>query len=294
MNAIIVPIREANLLRDRLGRLVNLRRELLTGGREETVHDLRVVSRRVREVLDYFQPWLPLKWHERLMTHSRTITRTLGKIREAEVNVSLINERREDGTLDSVISELLIRNQKKSLFQQHTKAIKRISGKKFEQFEEFLERLHGVRAQAVHDSTVLDKRRADFLGFTWETALDDEKLHDLRIRTKRFRYAYEIYDRLHNRNQGRFLNQIRRLQILLGDIHDLYILGILIQQESEKWQDPDLPVIAGTLQKTQKAVEDEKVKLYPQVYPLYSKILLSGQMQIVPKEEKPDLHLAVY
>ena len=83
---ITIPVVEANILRSRLRNLMSLRDEFLSNPQDETIHDFRVASRRAREVLDYLEPTLPKKIHERLMNLARRVTKNLGTARESEVN----------------------------------------------------------------------------------------------------------------------------------------------------------------------------------------------------------------
>lgn len=270
---IVLPIRETNLLRSRLRKLLKLRTAYLHAPEMETIHDLRVASRRSREVLDYIQPILPPKWYERLMDLSRRVTKSLGRLRETEVNLDLLGGWHKDEKMDPVVAELLIFSQKQEFERLNAKAQGRIDSREFSEMEKFLARLRGSRAMQSTDSGVMERRNQEFLSFSWEGVMDDDRLHDLRIRTKTFRYAVEIYDRLHNRNLGRFTRRIRNLQEVLGQLHDLYVLAELIRVEKEKWESSRMTIIPSGFSSAYEFVLAEKNKFYPRVFPLYSRIL---------------------
>ncbi len=217
---IVVPIREANLLRSQAKRLLKHRKEFLTGHNPEALHDLRVASRRMREVLEYLQPSLPAKWQASLLNLGRTITKSLGKAREAEVNLKILGQLAKEQKLNPVAAEILMNRQSRHVTSTVRKARKRISHKKFSRYEKFLFQLKGSFSLNSGDSPLLLARREAFLGFVWESGMDDLRLHDMRIRTKKFRYSLEIYDRLHNRNLGHLLRRMKTLQDVLGSIHD--------------------------------------------------------------------------
>lgn len=271
---ILLPIKETNLLRTRLQNLIRLRAAYLRDPEEETIHDLRVASRRAREVLDYLQPLIPEKWYERLMWLSRRVTKSMGRLRETEVNIQLIGKWHKEQKIDPIAAELLLFSQRKEFERLNEKAKNRISSTMFVQMEKFLLKLHGHRVLQSMNSGVLQRRNQEFLGFSWDGVMDDERLHDLRIRTKTFRYAVEIYDRLHERNLGHFTRRVRNLQEVLGQIHDLYVLSELIRSFRNQWQPvSDLVLVPRALQGAFEVVVGEKQKLYPKVLPLYSRIL---------------------
>lgn len=280
---ISLPIKETNLLRSRLQNLVKLRAAYLESPQEETIHDLRVASRRAREVLDYFQPLLTFKWYDRLMSLSRRITRSMGRLRETEVNLSLLSQWLRENKMDPIASEMLIFSQQQQFERLNEKARKRIGDESYSQIDKFLTRLRGTHSIQPSDSNILERRNQEFLSFSWEGMMDDERLHDLRIRTKTFRYAVEIYDRLHSRNLGHFARRIRNLQDLLGQIHDLYVLAELIRRERDSWGASGMTLIPKAFDDAYQFVISEKAKFYPKVLPLYTRVL----------ENSPLVHVGV-
>jgi CHAD domain-containing protein len=274
MSALIfLPIKEANLLRSRLQNMLRLREVYLSHPGEETIHDLRVASRRAREVLDYLQPLLSEKWYERLMWMSRRVTKSMGRLRETEVNLQLLQDWHREKKIDPVAAELLIFFQKQEFEKFNRKGKDKIGSTIFVQMEKFLRKIHGNRSMPSMNSGVLDRRNQEFLSFSWEGVMDDERLHDLRIRTKTFRYAVEIYDRLHDRNLGRFTRRIRNLQDVLGRLHDLYVLVNLIGRHRDSWNETGLTLVPRALERAFEFVNAEKSSLYPRVLPLYTRVL---------------------
>ena len=270
---IVVPIREANILRAQVQRLLRLRKEFLEDNDPEALHDLRVASRRMREVLESLQMSLPERTQTSLLQLGRAITKNLGKAREAEVNLNMLQELSKRQKINPVASEILIRKQGQRTRASVKKARKRIAHKRFDRFEKFLTQIKGSFSVKSSESQILLTRREAFLGFIWEGEMDDIRLHDLRIRTKKFRYSLEIYDRLHNRNLGRLLRRMKTLQDLLGVIHDLYVLENLVRNEGDKWGTPSLKVIPEAFKSALEAIRIEKTRLYPRVFPLYSGIV---------------------
>jgi CHAD domain-containing protein len=275
---ITIPVVEANILRARLRNLMSLREEFLGDPHDETIHDFRVSSRRAREILDYLEPTLPKKVHGRLMELARRVTKNLGTARESEVNLEILNRWSDERKLDPIAIELLIHSQKMAFNAGFRKAKKRISTQKFEYIPKFLSILRGSRTMLPTDSGILQRRHQEFLGFAWDTMLDDERLHDLRIRTKKFRYSVEINNRVHKKTLGRFIRKIRNLQDVLGRIHDLYVLTEITSKMIEQWDDEILKIVPSALRFSYDKIIAEKHALYPLVYPRFSRILESSPL----------------
>ena len=283
---VILSVREANLLRKRLQDLLELRDELLKHPDEETVHDLRVSSRRAREVLDYLEVVLPQNTYQKLRGPAKKITSRLGELRETEVNQKLTEKLQSEELIPPLAAELLLHtldNRKRKL---QRKVNTQMKAGRFTPYEKFLGRLKGSRMAIPASQEVLQRRAEDFYNFILPEDMKDEPLHELRILTKKFRYALEIHNRLRRRAIGRFILRIKRLQELLGEIHDLFVFVNLIQEEARKWNDPRLTLIPGALENAIRVVTARKEKLYPRVKVLLQKILDNTPEEIRPVPRK--------
>lgn len=279
---VVLNVREANLLRKHLQGLLDLRDELLEHPDEETVHDLRVASRRAREVLDYLEAALPQNAYQRLRRPAKKITSRLGELRETEVNQKLTEKLQSEELIPPLAAELLVHsldNRKRKLQKNVNKQMK---ASKFTPYKKFLVRLRGSRMAIPASQEVLQRRAEDFYHFTFSEEMNDEQLHELRIFTKKFRYALEIHNRLRHRAIGRFILRIKRLQELLGEIHDLFVFVNLIQEEARTWNDPRLTLIPEALQDAIRVVTARKEELFPRV-----KVLLQRILDNTPDEIRP-------
>ncbi len=290
--AVLLSIKETNLLRKRLRHMLELRSHFLQDPGPENVHDLRVASRRVREVLDYFQNSVPQDWYARLSRLAKRITKNLGSLREVDVNLAMIQDLRKENAIHPLSAELMIHllNGQKELLR--IAAFKSIRSNKFGKYEEFLAQLKGSRNASDSSDDILCRRREDFWSFPIETEMDDELLHDLRIRTKKLRYAVEIYDHIHRRNLGRFLNTIRNLQETLGKIHDLFVFALKLDQEAQSWSDPQLTLIPTSLQELLAELITRKVRLYSRVRPLFERVIQSAPEEILTAAPKKSAQIA--
>ena len=277
---VVLSLREANVLRRRLRNVITLRRDFLDGKNSNTIHDLRVSSRRLREILDYLQFTIQPAWQQKLKKLTRTITKTLGRARESEVNLSFIRKYAALALVDPAVTEVLIHAETKDWRQRAGKAKKEIRKKSFEKYEVFLSRFRGSRNIPLSSSNLVAARVNDFLAFPWQSQMNDDLLHDLRIRTKKLRYAVEIYDALHSRNLGRFVRRMKLFQDLLGDIHDLSVFASDVNEIKEEWTSSDLTVIPSALDKIRRHATAQKIALYAKVYPAYAGIIKSAPPEL--------------
>ena len=283
---VVLSIREANLLRKRLHDLLELRDELFKTPDEETVHDLRVASRRTRELLDYLETALPQSVYQKLRAPAKRITSRLGELRETEVNLILTEKLQNEGLIQPVAAELLIHSLNSRKRKLQARVNKQMGAGKFTPYKKFLERLKGARLAIPASQEVLQKRADDFYSFSLPEDMQDDALHELRILTKKFRYALEIHNRLRNLRLGRFIYRMKGLQELLGQIHDLFVFTNLIKKESQIWNEPTLTLIPDALHSAIIVVTERKEKLYPRAKLLYQKVLQYSPDEIRPVPRK--------
>jgi CHAD domain-containing protein len=288
---ILLSVREANLLRNRLGHLLSLRDELVGQPDEETVHDLRVSSRRAREILDYLQTVLPPNVYQRMRGPARNITSRLGELRETEVNLKLSEELHQKSLIPPVAAELLMHSLTKRRRKLQQKVNKQMKSRNFSAYRKFLSRLKGSRSVLPVVPEVLRLRAEDFYNFTLHDEVNDEQLHELRILTKKFRYALEISNRLLDQKIGRFILRLKRLQELLGEIHDLFVFANLVKKEASQWDVPGLKIIPEALDNAIRVVSDQKQKLYPRLRVFYQRVLDHTPEGIRPAPRK-EIHSA--
>lgn len=283
---VVLSIREANLLRKRLHHLLILRENLLKRPNEETVHDLRVASRRAREVLDYLQSALPESAYGKLRSPAKRITSRLGELRETEVNLALTEKLQNEGLIEPLAAELLIHSLNNRKRKLQIRVNKQMKAGRFAPYKKFLTRLKGARMAIPASQEVLQRRAEDFYNFALPEDMHDEELHQLRILTKKFRYALEIHNRLRNLRLGMFIFRMKKLQELLGEIHDLYVFINLIKGQAQKWNEPTLTLIPEALHNAIIVVTSRKEKLYPRARALHQKVLQTSPDEIRPVPRK--------
>ncbi|MCI0604857.1 CHAD domain-containing protein [bacterium] len=285
--SVLLPQCDASLLRRQIHILQKLRDDFLNESDSEIAHDLRIASRRFTEMLRYVGKELLPIWNVRLTKLSREINKRLNRTRELETNIKLLNDFRERGKAHAIAAELLLSILNQRMIRVQRKAQQCLSSKRFEQYREFVSCLRGSHTLSPLHSDVLEMRMKDFLAFRWNIALDDKKLHDLRIRTKRLGYAIEIEEKISRSKHGRLLTRIRNLQELLGKIHDLFVFEEAVNSLRRDWDIPDLKLVPSTLAHLSDSIFEEKSSLYGSVYPLFARIVPALTSAFPPIGAKP-------
>jgi CHAD domain-containing protein len=222
-------------------RLGAVRRQLpgVIAGRAESVHKMRVASRRLREAI----PLLPKTTKpdgtctpagRRISRPLRRVTRVLGGVRELDVALAYLNEIGSArlaladavGTVGQVIRwEREVRRQA---------MLRRLGRENLEKIERrILEQVvdSEVSAPELSPGPGLSRRiarRAAGVEAVVEAAgglYAPNRLHSVRIATKKLRYALELAHELARVRALGPLRRLKRMQDLLGRMHDLEVLA---------------------------------------------------------------------
>jgi len=224
-----------------LSRLQNVAREI-DGVRRtddiECIHDMRVATRRMRSALALFEKCLPGKSWKKWNKQMRRATRALGTARDADVQIDFLQE-----FLDGV-TELRYRAGIKRLLLRLKQHRENAQGKVMAAMDQL--ELSGVlegigrtlrrtRVQArmnhVEENSpyvyqqaymTISLRLEDMLAYeTYVTQPERmEELHAMRIASKRLRYTIEVFQPLYDETLKESLKVVKKIQTLLGDIHD--------------------------------------------------------------------------
>ncbi len=202
----------------------------------EYIHRARVASRRLRAAIPLFQACLPQKKSKKWLKEIRQVTRALGDARDTDVQLERVQtfyQQLSDKSLKTGIKRLILRlNQKRARLQPPiTQAVQHLRESKVlealhEHLAELLERENQVYLYTPtlyqHSFQSILKRLTDLLTFQ-EVVMDPEKvaeLHQMRIAAKWLRYTMENFTGLYSNQLKPYLQAVRKLQDLLGEIHD--------------------------------------------------------------------------
>lgn len=244
----------------------------LPGADPTAVHQTRVASRRLRELLPVLQ--LGGDVDGKLSRRLRKVTRALGPVREADVLIALIDdlagrERQDQQALarvaDSVRAErarALPRATGRTAMAEFRRVARRLAetGDALESGEARVRKGRGWR-------WALEARVARRAG-TLAAAMNGagavylpERLHAVRIALKKLRYALELSGEAHGQKRTADLRTLKRAQELLGGMHDLQMLIDRVRQVQASLTPPD-PAVRRQLDRLVRTLEDECRRLH--------------------------------
>ena len=219
--------------------------KVLKGDDADAIHDMRVATRRLQQVLDLLYPKPRPQEYRRLRRQIRRCRQVLGDVRNCDVLLEMVGRslgrkrsaRREAWT--AVEHFLLLR--RSEIFLRAIRKIGKINLPSFYvNLKEFLhqagEHAHPSEhhAQSVTRPTRLRPGPVSALESAWNRFEEQigtriaiprpEIIHGARIATKRLRYLLEVFHEFDVPGSADALVCLRQLQKDLGDWHDLEVL----------------------------------------------------------------------
>ena len=201
-------------------------------GDVQAVHQARVATRRIREAL-------PLVARGRsgksLKKSVRKLTRVLGPVRELDVALLNLDQLRTSGE----VSEAAVARLRQLITEERqrvgTEMVRRISHYNLPKFQKKAVEAaaHGPATTGPRDPRRIAEalrrtaRRAEGLRAAIDNAAGiylPDRLHQVRIAVKKLRYALEIAQDLSRSRATRRVRTLKRVQDLLGRMHDLEML----------------------------------------------------------------------
>lgn len=266
-------------------------------GEIEPLHDMRVATRRLRETLRLFQPYYAAARFKKILGKTRKVTRVLGLPREMDVNLELLRRCQfAGGLVVHATSEHLL-----ALFENEQTRLKRRMLREFEGLElKDLEndlrllaesavppRSKTHRLFAEHQAAefelfmqqlpqlLLDKAKP-ILEFapTPEALQNDDRLHELRIRIKKLRYALEILKPLLPAAFGEPpIEPCRALQDVLGEFHDHTVLIGRLQRHQQELLQKGLLLLSHGSSRIAAELQEARQALTPQIQPAHCELV---------------------
>jgi CHAD domain-containing protein len=204
----------------------------------EFVHRARVASRRLRAALRIFDDCFASKKLARWRREIRRLTKELGAARDKDVQIDFVGrylaELRNKSYRPGIARLLLRLEQGRQAIQPEVvEAVERFQRKEIA--EEMLAAARKTRSKLKKRKV---PKQSDFLFrkaekhicarlnelMQFEDGLeypdDQQQHHALRIAGKRLRYTMEICQPVYQGRLDEFIGAVKRLQTLLGDVHD--------------------------------------------------------------------------
>jgi CHAD domain-containing protein len=225
-------------------------------GDVRAVHRTRVASRRLREVVPVLQ--LEARAAHRLTRRLRKLTRRLGRLRELDVLVLLLDELQESGRFPARALERIgdqvaaaRRECRDELADARLDDEMRKLSRKLEQVLVRLRRDGDAAEQTRAMRWAIDARVARRAAALKE-AIDEAgnvylvgRLHAVRIALKKLRYGVEVADEFSGVKGSVDLRLLEREQQLLGRLHDLQVLIDRVRRVQGSLEPPDVVVWRG-------------------------------------------------
>ncbi len=221
----------------------------------ETIHDVRVASRRLREALAVFRAAIPERRRRRLLDTARRLTRRLGETRNADVGAALLREwiarAEERGGPRAWVAAAPAASALAKRLEARARRLRIAAGPAGRRDARRLRRRVRRVARALERGKVPrggapvgegDIARAEIATRTarlfrhasgWSDPANIEALHATRIAAKRLRYTLELFDRRTGPGFADRLALVKAVQESLGRHHDASVL----LDEASRWEE---------------------------------------------------------
>ena len=246
----------ARYLRKQARRLIEQLKGVPEANDLEYVHQARVASRRLRAGFQVFSDCFGRNRLKRWRKHVRRLTQGLGPARDRDVQIEFVQgvlAQLDEKAHRPGVARLLLR------LEQSREAIQPLAVKAADRFqtsgtaEKMLAAAEKMRSRRKKRGVGLQSpyvfaqarehvcQRLNEL-VEYEDCLADpadyEQHHAMRIAAKRLRYTLEIFQPVYEGRLDEFVAAIKRLQTLLGDIHDCDVwvehLDTFLQEERQR------------------------------------------------------------
>ncbi len=196
------------------------------------IHDMRVASRRLRAALREHKAVFGKKAYADFQTRLRGVTSSLGKARELDVCLSLLEERRRQvhGAPRHGVVHLVkkLRALRKAESEKVIASAISVSTPEFNRalidIFESIAPCKECYLKAAARRLTKGYGRLRNLYSLWTSAPAEDILHRIRVRFKKLRYACEVYAPLYGSEMDAFLVQLKNAQEVLGAWNDQRIL----------------------------------------------------------------------
>jgi CHAD domain-containing protein len=194
----------------------------------DSVHDLRVAIRRFTQALSVFKPCFPGKDTRKIRRRLKKLMLDAGDVRNNDIALKILSKSRKT---EAASLRPRIQSQRKEASRILIGALKRRMERKSSlKWRAALESAlatgdEAFCAVAIEETArqILPRMAKDFLergNAASEEKASPEKLHHFRIASKKFRYTLELFTPLYGPSLNGWLESIKSVQTLLGDIND--------------------------------------------------------------------------
>ncbi|MDD2309940.1 MAG: CHAD domain-containing protein [Desulfuromonadaceae bacterium] len=218
--------------------LLRLRRTVIKTSDPDDIHDLRVASRRFRAALELFYPFVPKGPKTVLRKRIRTLTRTLGGLRNIdEAELFFRSHLQAEASTGSTLFL--------ALSKRRTGELKRIR-KALKAFDHrHLDRMVRQMVAGLNEVSISKRRNISLPAYFSDVSIRQYQpirrllavsmppeqralRHALRIAVKKWRYFFEIVATILDRDYTQFLELLKEYQSILGRMNDITVFEALL------------------------------------------------------------------
>ena len=241
------------LLRQRAYTVLARRRQVRAVATTDSIHDLRVATRRLQELLDLFEPVLPGRASRLVRRRARRIRHDLAELRDADILANLVADLAGQANPDERPALLALERRLMLHAGRLRGALAHVGREGVpvagirKRLRRLVEALHPVSLYrlAAAGREGLRQRDRELRAALWRARTGrSADLHTLRIAVKRWRYSLEVLQASGLRRCPQAIAAARRLQTALGGVHDLDVLIAMVGK------DPQARPLAGGLRRT--------------------------------------------
>ena len=213
----------------------------------DSVHKLRVATRRLRSALATFRPLLERSQTDPLRSELKWIAALLGQARDVEVSHEYLSKTILDQPVELMIGPVPQHVDRELSGEHRTARDRAVEAMSTERYFAMVDRLRAVvadppwtaGAEKRADKLLRAHVAADFKRLRKRVAAADaasdseergDRLHEVRKAAKRARYAAEALTPVYGADAERFAEAAERVQRVLGDHHDAITLLPRIRQ----------------------------------------------------------------
>lgn len=226
----------------------------------DNVHDLRVAIRRCRSVATVFEEIDPDEAWPEMRRKAKKLFRALGGLRDAHVMEDWVKKLAPETDAVRIHVHSLSKSDEPELRNEVARVAGKFDDKAWKRLRQRLRRRVRYIPVGGLAAECLARERFEEIKQLHLQALRTDKSkpwHALRIGLKKFRYTVETLLPAHH---AAWSGDLKRLQDLLGEIHDLDVLGARVKAET----DADAASRASWKENIQRE-RDERVRVYRQL-----------------------------
>ncbi len=205
---------------------LQIRKTLRARHDADVIHDFRVSIRRFSQALDIFKSWLPASQLQPIRRQLKTFASAAGDVRDSDIGLELLAK---SGARNVSRWSSRLHNQRKAAERRLVTPLRRWilqkRGAKWRADLAAIEIPQDLAAQSWPEFARGElppvAKRFFQSGLHAERSHSGKELHKVRIATKKLRYALELFQDALGPDGAVRVDQLRKLQTVLGNINDV-------------------------------------------------------------------------